>query len=332
MSSVWRVVSIVLLHLWSVSLPAQETEEIKLSNLNDAKLKAFRIESPADTSRPWKINGNLNIGFAQTALINWAPGGNNVIGINGIGFLRTVYHKKRLNWTSTLDLGYGIQKINVAPFRKSDDRLELNSQLSYKIKEQTRWYYSLMLNFRTQMAAGYNYPDENTKVLVSKGLSPAYLTAGVGIDFKPTSWFNVFISPLASKTVFVLDNVTVDETQYGIEAGKHIFQNLGAFLSTRLNKEIVKNVTVNTQLNLFSNYLENPENIDVNWLTSINLKVNRFLSVAIVTEYVYDDDLYVPKKRKDGSLYQGKGGQFRESLTIGLGYQFNSENKKNKKS
>jgi hypothetical protein len=317
--------------IFSLNIIAQETEEIKIGNMGDAKLKTFKYRETADTVNPWNITGNVNIGFAQTALVNWAPGGNNIIGVNGLAFMKAAYDKRRLNWTSTIDLGYGMQKINKENFRKSDDRLELNTQLSYKIKENRHWYYSLMANFRTQMAPGYNFVDDTTRLLVSKGLSPGYLTAGIGFDYKPTDWFNVFISPIASKTVFVLDNVNIDETQYGIDSGKHVFQALGAFLSTRLSKEVVKNVTINTQLNLFSNYLKNPQNIDINWLTSINLKVNKFLSVAIITEFVYDDDVNVPKKRKDGTTYQGKGGQFRESLTIGLGYQFNNEKRQPKK-
>jgi len=91
---------------------------------------------------------------------------------------------------------------------------------------------------------------------------------------------------------------------------------------------VVKNVNVKSQLNLFSNYLQDPQNIDINWLTSINMKVNKFLSVAIITEYVYDHDIDVPKKASDGSIYKGKGGQFREVLTVGIGYQFNNEKKR----
>jgi hypothetical protein len=306
MKSLFAFLYVAAYATFAITANGQDAEEIKIGNTNDAKLKSFRYRETSDSVGQWKINGNLNIGFAQTALVNWAPGGNNIIGINGIGFLRTTYDKKRLNWTSTLDLGYGLQKINKEKFRKSDDRFELNSQLSYKVKEKSHWYYSLMFNFRTQMAPGYSYPNDSTRILVSKGLNPAYLTGGIGIDYKPVSWFNVFISPLAIKTVFVTDNVNIDETQYGIASGKRVFQNFGAFFSSRLNKEIIKNVTVNTQLNLFSNYLNNPQNIDINWLTSINLKVNRFLSVAIVNEFVYDDDIYVPKKRSDDTIYSGQ--------------------------
>lgn len=314
----------------SLSLIAQEDkgEDVKIGNLGDAKLKAFKYVEGADTLKPWYITGNLNLGLSQTALVNWAPGGSNVIGINALGFMKASYTKNRINWTSTIDVGFGTQKIAKQDFRKSDDRLEINSQFNYKIKKDKDFFYSIMMNFRSQFANGYEFPADTTPILTSKGLSPGFMTVGLGIDYKPTTWFNIFLSPVTSKTVFVLDNTSIDETRYGIAEGEKVFQNLGAFLSTRLNKEVVKNVTINTQLNLFSNYLQNPQNIDINWLTGINMKVNKFLSVALITELVYDDDIMVPKKNDDGTTYQGKGTQFRQALTVGIGYQFNNEKKR----
>ncbi len=313
----------------TLTLSAQDKpEEIKIGNLNDAQMKKFGFREPSDTVKPWTITGNINAGFSQVALFNWAPGGDNVIGINALGFLRATYDKKKLNWTSIVDAGFGMQKIADNDFRKNDDRLELNSQLSYKATKH--WYYSVMMNFRSQFGPGYEYPTDSTRVKLSKWLSPSFLTIGIGMDYKPMEWFNLFLSPITSKTVFVLDNTTLDATRYGIAEGEMVFQNMGAFLSARLNKEVVKNVTVNTQLNLFSNYLQDPQNIDINWLTSINLKVNKFLSVAILTELVYDHDIDVPKTRKDGTTYLGKGTQFREVLSIGLGYQFNNEKRAKK--
>lgn len=304
----------------------EKPEEIKIGNLGDTKLKRYKFSDDNDSTQLWRVNGSINIGFSQVELINWAPGGNDVVGLNAIGFLKAAYKKDRLSWINIVDLGYGTQKVGNDGFRKNDDRLEINSQLNYQASKH--WYYSVMMNFRSQMGKGFEFPNDSTKVLVSKFLNPGFLTVGIGMDYKPTEWFNLFLSPITSKTVFITNNTKFDPTRYGIDPGDHVFQNAGAFLSARVVKEVFKNVTVNTQLNLFSNYLENPENVDVNWLTSINLKVNKFLSVAILTELVYDDDTFVPKKIVEGEVVKGKGVQFREVLTIGIGYQFNSFEKK----
>lgn len=315
-----------ILLMASITVVAQDApEDIKIGNLNQAELKKYGFRESADTVKPWKITGNINVGFNQAALFNWAPGGENVIGITSIGFLRATYDKKKFNWTNTIDVGFGMQKLGDREFRKNDDRLELNSQLNYKAAKH--WYYSLLMNFRSQFAPGYEFPDDTTRVLVSKALSPGFLTVGLGMDYKPVEYFSLFLSPVTSKTVFVLDNTNIDATKYGIAPGEKVFQNLGAFLNARFNKEVVKNVTLNTQLSLFSNYLQDPQNIDINWLTSINMKVNKFLSVAILTELVYDHDIDVPKKNADGTFRRGKGTQFREVLSIGLGYKFDNEKK-----
>jgi hypothetical protein len=307
------------------NLNAQDApEEIKIGSLNEAQLKKYGFRDSADSIKPWKVTGNINIGFNQAALFNWAPGGENMIGITSIGFLRATYDKKKLNWTNTIDLGFGMQKLGDREFRKNDDRIELNSQLNYKAGKH--WYYSVLMNFRSQFAPGYEFPNDSTKTLVSKALSPGFLTVGLGMDYKPAEWFSLFLSPATSKTVFVLDN-NIDVTKYGITQGEKVFQNLGAFMNARFNKEVMKNVTLNTQLSLFSNYLKEPQNIDINWLTSINMKVNKFLTVAILTELIYDHDIDVPKKNADGTFRRGKGTQFREVLSIGLGYQFNNEKK-----
>lgn len=309
-----------------IAVKAQDKpEDIKIGNLNEAQLKKYGFRETADTVKPWKITGNLNIGLNQAALFNWAPGGENVIGISSIGFLRATYDKKKFNWTNTVDVGFGMQKLGDKEFKKNDDRLEINSQLNYKAAKN--WYYSLIVNFRSQFALGYEYPTDSTKILVSKALSPGFLTVGLGMDYKPVEYFSLFLSPVTSKTVFVLDNTSLDATKYGIAAGEKVFQNFGAFLNARFNKEVVKNVTLNTQISLFSNYLQDPLNIDINWLTGINMKVNKFLSVAILTELVYDHNIDIPKKNDDGTIRKGKGTQFREVLTIGLGYKFDNEKK-----
>lgn len=308
------------------NLSAQDTpEDIKIGSLNEAQLKKYGFRENGDSIKPWKVTGNINIGFNQAALFNWAPGGENMIGLTSIGFLRATYDKKKLNWTNTIDLGFGMQKLGDREFRKNDDRIELNSQLNYKAAKH--WYYSILMNFRSQFAPGYEYPNDSTKRLVSKALSPGFLTVGLGMDYKPVEWFSLFLSPVTSKTVFVLDNISLDATKYGIEPGEKVFQNLGAFMNARFNKEVMKNVTLNTQLSLFSNYLKEPQNIDINWLTSINMKVNKFLTVAILTELIYDHDIDVPKKNADGTFRTGKGTQFREVLSIGVGYQFSNEKK-----
>jgi len=77
-------------------------------------------------------------------------------------------------------------------------------------------------------------------------------------------------------------------------------------------------------VDLFSNYLHNPQNIDVNWQVLINMKVNKFLSASITTHIIYDDDIMIPLDRNEDGITEGKGPrtQFKEVLGVGLSYKF----------
>ena len=149
----------------------------------------------------------------------------------------------------------------------------------------------------------------------------------LGIEYEAPKYFKLFLSPITSKSVIVLAD-EVPEIKYGVDSGEHVFQNVGAYLVANFDAEVFKNVSLSTKLELFSNYLQNPQNIDINWGVKINMKVNEFLSVSLATDLIYDDDVMVPKTREDDTVYQGKGTQFRENLAIGVGYKFGTDKKK----
>ena len=84
-------------------------------------------------------------------------------------------------------------------------------------------------------------------------------------------------------------------------------------------KEIVKNVTLQTKLDLFSNYFHNPENIDVDWNFMLNMKVNEWLSANLITQLIYDDDVKIqdPETSKSAPMVQ-----FMEMFGVGLSFKF----------
>ena len=95
--------------------------------------------------------------------------------------------------------------------------------------------------------------------------------------------------------------------------------------------DIAKNVNLLTRIDLFSNYIENPQNIDVNWETVLTLKINDWLSTTITTQLIYDDDIklnVVEPVFDDGGVLitPGSAGvprtQFREVFALGLSFKF----------
>lgn len=279
------------------------------------------------TAKPkyWTFKGNTALNLNQIALVNWAAGGQSSVGLNALFDFNAKYEKNKFSWELQSKMTYGVQKSGKQKFRKSDDLLDITSTLNYKIAKGFK--VGLVKNLRTQFAPGYEYPDDTdeTKQLVSRFFSPAYVTVALGIEYEAPKYFKMFLSPVTSKTYIVMDTVLIDQTRYGIDADKRVFQNFGAYMKANFEAEIFKNVTFATQLELFSNYLKEPQNVDVIWGTKTTMKVNDWLSVILVTDLIYDHDIDVPKENDAGEIYYGKGTQFRENLSIGINYKFASK-------
>ncbi|MFZ6052776.1 DUF3078 domain-containing protein [Halocola ammonii] len=289
------------------------------------------LQNEADTTviGSWRMGGTLGLNLSQTYLSNWAAGGQNAISVTGLVNLFGNYKKNGHEWDNSLDLAYGIlTQGDYEQVLKTDDRIEFSSKYGRRLKE--KWFLTGMLNFRTQFAPGYEIEDGevNEDVKISDFMAPAYSLTALGIDFKPTDKFSVLMSPTTMKTTIVLDDSLA--TNFGVEEGENIRFEIGGYIKIAYTTEVVENVTWQTKLDLFSNYLNNPENIDVNWENLISMKVNDFISVNITTQLIYDDDIILKKNdavlNENGEVVEaaefGPGLQFKETLAVGFSYKF----------
>jgi len=251
-------------------------------------------KDPNDTiPKVWKTGGIFTLNVAQGTLSNWVGGGDKFT-LSVLGFLNlyAFYKEGRHVWDNNLDLGYGFTKTTSLGERKADDRIDLYSKYGYEIAP--KWYLSGLLNFRTQFAKGYRYSkdslDRDVKTLSSASFAPAYLLLSVGIDYRPVDYFSVFISPLTERLLFVTNDSLSSVGAYGVDPGKKVKSEIGAFLSAKFNKEIAKNIVYTSRLDLFSNYKRNPQNVDLYFTNVLAMKVNRFISANIALDLLYDDD------------------------------------------
>ena len=246
-----------------------------------------------DTSHKagWKKGALINIGIAQGATSNWAAGGErNSLSLNGYANLFANYKHDRVRWSNNLDLFYALLNTTSQGTRKNDDRIDFFSKYTYKIKPKLG--FGVVGNFRTQFTKGYKYSSNNlNNELTSTFFAPAYLTLAPGFDWTPTDYFSVFFSPISVRWTYVGKPNLVG--YYGIDAGKKSRTEAGAFLSANFKKEILKNVIYQSRLDLYSNYLSNPQNIDVFWTNVFGLKVNKFLTVTYNFDLIYDDDVRI---------------------------------------
>jgi hypothetical protein len=313
-----KIVSIILL-LGCVFTPL-------FSQVTEAE-KAFRTQT-ADTTEGWKKGGVISVNLAQTSLTNWASGGQNSVSINGMlsGFAN--YKMGKSVWDNSLDLGYGLLKQGNEDLKKTDDKIDFLSK--YGREAFKNFYYAALFNFKTQFSPGYNYPDATNKI--SDFLSPGYLLLALGLDYKPNAYFSAFLAPLTAKFTFVTDQTLSNLGAFGVKPGETTRSEIGGYLRAIYSKndfksEFLKNITFTTKIDLFSNYTENPQNVDVNWEVLIAMKVNKFLSVNFNTQLIYDDNIQITDdKNGNGTLETGESirskVQFKEILGVGLSLKF----------
>ncbi len=271
-------------------------------------------EAPASN---WKRGGDFTLNFSQVSFSNWAAGGkNSVSGVSLFNYSAN-FARERLNWDNSLNLGYGLLKEGSNELIKSEDKMDFSSKLGYKMSEEGKWLYSGLFNFRSQFANGYKYPDTNNKI--SGLFAPAYITLAIGADFKPSDRFSLFLSPLGSKLTIVTDDDLSAAGAFGVEPGEKFRAEMGGSLKSELKFPVVENVDVQTVLGLFSNYLKNPQNIDVNWDFRVNMKINKFLSANIVTNMIYDHDILIPV---DDAGNKGRRVQWKQLFGAGLSFKF----------
>lgn len=280
---------------------------------------ALTLSAQEDTTvveGPWKSGGMATLSFSQVSLTNWAQGGESSYAINLLSAFNLNYAGDNTTWDNLVDVGYGIQKIGEKDPGKTDDHLELLSKYGYKTSGN--WYLSGMLNFKTQFTKGFQFTDAGN-VLISDFLSPGYILLAVGMEYKPSDAFFFSASPVGGKVTLVMNDSLSTVGSFGVEAGKTSRSEFGGTVKIGVNKEVMKNVTLTSTLDLFSNYIDSPLNIDISWKAMVNMKVNEILSANISTHLIYDDDIdYIDPE----GASQGPKVQFKEILGIGLSVKF----------
>lgn len=286
-----------------------------------------------DTISNWEKKNTLGFDISQISFVNWNAGGNSSIsGLLKGKFIRK-YTIDNFRWFSELVFKYGVNKQDGVELRKTDDVFQLNSTFGYRHDTISNWYHSAKFNFNTQFTNGYAYP--NVEKAISKPFSPAYLFFGIGAEYADKSKkFNFYISPLTEKTTFVLDQELANQGAYGVKKaeydldgnliseGRKSKTELGFLLTSAHKTEVYKNITLENKLSLYSDYLNNFGNIDVDWQMQMDLVVNEYVRANIGTNFLYDDDIKAKEEVNGEQITVGPKLQLKQLLGIGVVYVF----------
>lgn len=245
----------------------------------------------------WSTRGNVAILLNQTGFSDWVGGGTN----NFSGTLKFdyewEYRDKGWDWLTNVESAYGLAKYKNAPFaRKIDDRILIQSIVGKEFTKNLS--FSAFFNFTSQIGNGYKYKKDSNnneiRELTTSIFSPAYFQLGSGFLWKKDEKLWVNYSPIATRLILVSKKFTQDLTEnntyFGVLPNKSSRYELGANLTFHSEGDLLENIKYKQDLKLFSNYLEEASNIDLDYLLQIEVDINPFLSTQLIFQLIYDDN------------------------------------------
>lgn len=307
----------------------------------------FQVQAQDEEQPSWKKGGDVSANFFNSNFVNWTDGGQNTTTIGGILNGYANYKKEKVSWDNQLLMQYGIQRVGGKEnadgsknrFLKNIDNLQARSFAGYEFSKNL--YYSFFVDFQSQLTPTYAYSKladgSEVKTLKSRFLAPATIKLGPGIKW---SWakeqynqkFLLNFSPVAAKFLIVNDKDLANAGAHGIDKTKldsdgnvkKVNTGVGASLIATYGIDITKDITFKTTLDLYSNYLKNPQNILVLWNTQLGVRLLKVFTVTATTDLRYNHDVPVPLKDSNGALtgQTGPRTRFAQTFGIGVGFKF----------
>jgi len=279
----------------------------------------------------WKSNNKLGVDLSEVTFVNWNSGGSNSVSALFNFESNVDYSDKYYTWKNSLASRYGINKQQDRELRKTEDIVEINSNLGYQPDSLSNWFYSARLNFKTQFTNGYKYPDTDNPI--SRLMAPGYLFFGGGMEYvKRKEDMSLYISPLTLKTTFVLDQELANSGAFGVTPavldtegnvvieGKRIHKEVGVLVTNSYEKELIQNITLKHNVSLYTDYINSFGNVDVDWQINFDFKVNSFVKATLGSHIRYDDDVKTTKPSEIEGEFDEAGAKTQWKQFLGIGF------------
>jgi hypothetical protein len=275
--------------------------------------------APKDTTHYWAIHGQNTFLINQSSFKNWSAGGANSFAANIVLDYDFDYKRDKWSWDNKTIFGYGLSKQAGTDWRKTDDRIILNSLLGYQAAKY--WLYTFYADFQTQFTNGYSYAANNQRTLISAPFAPAYITLGPGFAYKQSDNFRINLSPAAARITLVENDSLSNLGSFGVTPGHKSLFEFGASLDAYYKFTIAPNVTLENILKLYSNYLNKPGNIYADYAANLYMKVNKFVTVNAGVELISDPLAKIPVEDNGITTYHSLL-QVKQIFGAGLTYKF----------
>ncbi|SDQ01539.1 Protein of unknown function [Mucilaginibacter sp. OK268] len=322
-----------------INAKAQQTDSLKRDTvkIDTAQINKLRIDSrknaiptrvrPVQLQRAqvpltmldykvnyWKKAITFGLNFSQSAFSNnYAAGGVNAVALGTNFIYHTEYNKAPFSYVSELNLQYGVSKNKGQGKRKTNDRIYFDNKIASQLSKH--WYLFGSLTFESQFDKGYNYVDNGNSTFssqyISNFMSPGYLTEALGFEYKPTGYFDLRLGTGTARQTFVLDHDIhhFQTDNYGVDTLKTVKNDLAFQIVALFDKDIMKNIHLNTRYALFIPYGESTKFITHRIDMVLSARVNRLINVTINGTMLYD-------------RHTQKDVQATEGLALGMLYKF----------
>lgn len=293
----------------------------------------FKKEEVKTDTVKWKTANEMGLYLNQVSFSNWNAGGTNSISAILSGSSSANYKTDLVFWNSSVTARYGINKQEGESVRKTEDVLNLISNFGFQKNENSNWFYSARFSFNTQFANGFNYPDTDNPI--SKFLAPGYLFFGAGIEYgKNIERLSLYLSPLTSKTTFVLDTDLANSGAFGvnpaildadgniIKPGDKVRGELGILITNQFNEKLFENIEMNSLMRVYTDYLNSFGNVDIDWEVTFDFTVNKYVKALLGSHLRYDNDIKTQIERDEmtnvETVISGAKLQWKQLLGVGV--------------
>lgn len=262
----------------------------------------FFVDPALKIDLGWNTKNEVGLTLNQVSFTNWNAGGTNSITAILSGKATAKYRTETYFWNSSLNLRYGLNKQEGQSLFKTEDVIEVISNFGLEKSPESNWFYSARFSFNTQFANGYSNPDDNNPI--SKFMAPGYVFLGAGMEYgRHIDRFSLYVSPITLKTTFVLDEALANQGAFGVKPaiydmegnvlrkGETTRQEFGMLFTGQFEDEVFENIKLNSRLRLYTDYLVNFGNVDVDWEVNVGMKVNKYVQATLGSHLRYDHDI-----------------------------------------
>lgn len=264
-----------------------------------------QAQDQAKPAHGWKHSLAGALGLTQVAFKDWRQGGEGAVAWAFTVDGRSTNDQAKTNWSNAYKFAFGQTKTGKQDARKTDDRIDLETILTYNMDLYVNPYMAVTL--KTQFARGYKYDEHGGRTPVSQFFDPANLTQSAGLGYQPVAQVKTRIGVAVREILTHKFPAYADDPQTQDKIEKTRVDG-GLESVTDLEWKPGANLLLRSRVELFAPF----KDVGQTAARSDNtfaVKMGKYVSVGLSVQVV-NDPAASPRT------------QIKEAITLGLSYVF----------